>query len=237
MATLNLQNHKVVAFCLNQHKVMFWSTVKIKTIKRESQLHALVDGKKIIITEASVRRDLQLEDENGKTKTTQQNEIASSKRRVKKLEQKKRLRTHGLKRLHKVGMSRRVESSGDEKDLGEDASKQERRINSIDADKDVTLNKKLLMKNMMLATPTTTISSQQSQGRGKGIMIEEPVKPKKKDVQIMLDEEAAKILQVEFDEEERLAREKDKSNVAFIEEWDNIQAKKSCLMQKRLIMN
>ncbi|GJX05736.1 putative ribonuclease H-like domain-containing protein [Tanacetum coccineum] len=148
----------------------------------------------------------------GKTKTTQQNEIASSKRRVKKLEQKKRLRTHGLKRLHKVGMSRRVESSGDEKDLGEDASKQERRINSIDADKDVTLNKKLLMKNMMLATPTTTISSQQSQGRGKGIMIEEPVKPKKKDVQIMLDEEAAKILQVEFDEEERLAREKDKSN-------------------------
>ncbi|GJX37303.1 hypothetical protein Tco_0250606 [Tanacetum coccineum] len=58
-----------------------------------------------------------------KTKTTQQNEIASLKRRVKKLEQKKRSRTHGLKRLHKVGMSRRVESFGDEDDLGEDASK------------------------------------------------------------------------------------------------------------------
>nr|GEX01906.1 hypothetical protein [Tanacetum cinerariifolium] len=38
-------------------------------------------------------------------------------------------------------------------------------------------------------------------------MIEEPTKPKKKD-QIRLDEEAAKRLQVEFDEEERLAREK-----------------------------
>ncbi|GJS26178.1 hypothetical protein Tco_0486798 [Tanacetum coccineum] len=69
-----------------------------------------------------------------KTKTTQQNEIASLKRRVKKLEQKKRSRTHGLKRLHKVGMSRRVVSSGDEEDLGEDASKQGRRINAIDAD-------------------------------------------------------------------------------------------------------
>ncbi|GKB88173.1 hypothetical protein Tco_0960445 [Tanacetum coccineum] len=52
-----------------------------------------------------------------KTKTTQQNEIARLKRRVKKFEQKKRSRTHGLKRLHKVGMSRRVESSGDEEDF------------------------------------------------------------------------------------------------------------------------
>ncbi|GKA84956.1 hypothetical protein Tco_0806610, partial [Tanacetum coccineum] len=36
-----------------------------KTINGEVLLHALVDGKKIIITEASVRRDLQLEDEEG----------------------------------------------------------------------------------------------------------------------------------------------------------------------------
>ncbi|GJZ99139.1 hypothetical protein Tco_0671690, partial [Tanacetum coccineum] len=37
----------------------------VKTINGETQLHALVDGKKIIITEASVRRDLQLADEEG----------------------------------------------------------------------------------------------------------------------------------------------------------------------------
>ncbi|GJX74257.1 hypothetical protein Tco_0312852 [Tanacetum coccineum] len=37
----------------------------VKTINGEAQLHALVDGKKIIITEASVRRDLQLADEEG----------------------------------------------------------------------------------------------------------------------------------------------------------------------------
>ncbi|GJS63583.1 hypothetical protein Tco_0678147 [Tanacetum coccineum] len=74
-----------------------------------------------------------------KTMTTQQNEIASLKRRVKKLEKKKRSRTHGMKRLYKVGLTARVESSGDEEDLGEDASKQERRTNAIDADEDITL--------------------------------------------------------------------------------------------------
>ncbi|GJY14322.1 hypothetical protein Tco_0383631 [Tanacetum coccineum] len=52
-----------------------------------------------------------------KTKTSQANEIASLKRRVKKLKQKKRSRTHGLKRLYKVGLTARVESSGDEEDL------------------------------------------------------------------------------------------------------------------------
>ncbi|GJS75007.1 putative ribonuclease H-like domain-containing protein [Tanacetum coccineum] len=74
-----------------------------------------------------------------KTKTTQQNEIDSLKKRVKKLEQKKRSRTHMLKRLRKVGATARVESSGDEEDLGEDASKQGRGINAIDADEDITL--------------------------------------------------------------------------------------------------
>ncbi|GJW15266.1 hypothetical protein Tco_0019399 [Tanacetum coccineum] len=74
-----------------------------------------------------------------KTKTTQANEITSLKRRVKKLEKKDRSRTHKLKRLYKVGLTARVESSGDEEDLGEDASNQERRINDIDADEDITL--------------------------------------------------------------------------------------------------
>ncbi|GKC31577.1 hypothetical protein Tco_1038871 [Tanacetum coccineum] len=79
------------------------------------------------------------------------------------------------------------------------------------------------------STTITTISSQQSQDKGKGIMIEEPVKPMKKKVQIMLDEEVALKLQAKFDEEERLAREKvekeKEANIAFIEEWNDIQVK------------
>ncbi|GKF39607.1 hypothetical protein Tco_0119668, partial [Tanacetum coccineum] len=52
-------NPTIYISCIEQ----FWSTVKAKTINGKVQLHALVDGKKIIVTEASVRRDLQLEDE------------------------------------------------------------------------------------------------------------------------------------------------------------------------------
>ncbi|GJW37212.1 hypothetical protein Tco_0060132 [Tanacetum coccineum] len=73
-----------------------------------------------------------------KTKTSQHNEIASLKRRVKKLEKKNRSRTHKLKRLYKVGLTARVESSDDEESLGEDASKQGR-IDAIDADEEITL--------------------------------------------------------------------------------------------------
>ncbi|GKB42730.1 putative ribonuclease H-like domain-containing protein [Tanacetum coccineum] len=237
------------------------STIKVKTINGEAQLHALVDGKKIIITASSIRRDLQLVDEKGvdylpnstifeqltlmgcqetigdtiaqtrfenvskhsndsllvrgntlqsdedrlkldelmalctilqnrvldleKTNTTQHNEIASLKRRVKKLEKKNRSRTHKLKRLYKG------------------------RIDAIDADEEITLNKevaankgndefnvvkevvevinsaKLITDATLFTKPkekgvviqelgesTTTISSQQSQDKGKGILIE-----------------------------------------------------------------
>nr|GEV31531.1 uncharacterized mitochondrial protein AtMg00810-like [Tanacetum cinerariifolium] len=185
----------------------------ILTTVRKAQLHAKVDGKKIIITESSVRRYLRLADEEGidclanstifeqialtgkptrkdtqvphpigptksiadeavhkelgdrlvRATTTASSleaecqetigdtvaqtrfekesnrsndslldEIASLKRRVKKLEKKNRSRTHRLKRLYKAGLSTRVESSGDEESLGVDASKQESRIDAID---------------------------------------------------------------------------------------------------------
>nr|GEW50600.1 hypothetical protein [Tanacetum cinerariifolium] len=75
------------------------------------------------------------------TKTTQAKEISSLKRRVKRLEKKRRSRTHGLKRLYKVGLSTRVESSAEEQSLGkEDASKQGRNIADIDPDDEITLD-------------------------------------------------------------------------------------------------
>nr|GFC31541.1 hypothetical protein [Tanacetum cinerariifolium] len=74
-----------------------------------------------------------------KIKTSQRNDIDSLKRRFKKLEQRNRSRTHKLKRLYKVGLTARVESSGDEESFGEDASKQRRRIDAIDADDEITL--------------------------------------------------------------------------------------------------
>nr|GEX97398.1 reverse transcriptase domain-containing protein [Tanacetum cinerariifolium] len=413
-------NPTIYDSCIEQ----FCSTVMTKTINEESQIHAKVDDKEIIITESSVRRDLRLADEDGvdcfpnstifenlklmgaattassldteqnsgnidkiqskatpneasyprttlgggprcqeamrdaiaqtrfenvsklsndlllargnilrsdkdsiklnelmklytnlqlrvlalkKTKTTQALEITSLKRRVKKLEKSQRSRTHKLKRLYKVGLTARVDSSEDEQNIGEDASKQGR-IEAIDADEDITLvndqadaemfdvtnlhgeevfveeedvdkevndeiqkvveevfkdinTVKLIVdvaqvnvagkvnaasiattnsaaatitidevnlaktltelkaskpkvKRVVIqdpsetttATTTKTISSK-SHDKGKGIMVEELVKPKKKE-QIKPDEEVALKLQAEFEEEQRLAREK-----------------------------
>ncbi|GJQ99342.1 hypothetical protein Tco_0522327 [Tanacetum coccineum] len=235
--------------CIEQ----FWSTVKAKTINGEVQLHALVDGKKITITESTVRRDLQLEDAEGvdclpnstifeqltlmgskttawnefsstmaseneiihyelargntpqsdedrlkldelmalcttsinrildleKTKTSQANEIASLKRRVKKLEKKNRSRTLGC-RMYKVDEEITLVSVQDDVD---------KEVFDVDA-----LN-------------------------GKRILIE----PVKKKDQMLLDEETTLKLQAEFDKEERLEREKaekvEEANIVTPPKW------------------
>ncbi|GKA85540.1 hypothetical protein Tco_0807194 [Tanacetum coccineum] len=78
-------------------------------------------------------------DEEAIKNTDQAIEIASLKKRVDKLEKRRKFRTTGLKRLKKVGAARRIESSNDSLGAQEDASKQGRRIEDIDADAEVTL--------------------------------------------------------------------------------------------------
>ncbi|GKE45182.1 hypothetical protein Tco_1472466 [Tanacetum coccineum] len=217
------------------------------------------------------------------TKTTQHNEIASLKRRVKKLEKKNRSRTNRLKRLYKVGLTAMVESSNNEESFGRDASKQGR-IDAIDVDEEITLvsvhdhdvndsageevfvakqeiakevagvinTAKLIIDDAQdsaattVSTATTTTATiktvdditlaqaleeikttkpkkkgvviqelaleemKTTKPKKKGIVIQElePVKPMKKKDLTRLDEETALNLQAEFDEEERLAREK-----------------------------
>nr|GEW69355.1 hypothetical protein [Tanacetum cinerariifolium] len=58
--------------------------------------------------------------------------------RVKKLKRRKRSRTHGLKRLYKIGLLARVESSADE-GLGEEDAFEQGRIADIDTNEDITL--------------------------------------------------------------------------------------------------
>nr|GEW32588.1 putative ribonuclease H-like domain-containing protein [Tanacetum cinerariifolium] len=55
-------NPTIYISCIEQ----FWSTAMAKTINGETQLHAKVDGKKIIVTESSVSRDLRLADKEDK---------------------------------------------------------------------------------------------------------------------------------------------------------------------------
>ncbi|GKC03412.1 hypothetical protein Tco_0995022, partial [Tanacetum coccineum] len=54
-------NPTIYTSCIEQ----FWATAKAKTVNGEEQLQALVDRKKVIITESTIRRDLQLEDAEG----------------------------------------------------------------------------------------------------------------------------------------------------------------------------
>nr|GFA85025.1 hypothetical protein [Tanacetum cinerariifolium] len=65
--------------------------------------------------------------------------MITAHKRVKKLEKRNRSRTHKLKRLYKIGLIARVESSDNEESLGKDASKQGRRIVAIDVDNEITL--------------------------------------------------------------------------------------------------
>nr|GEU87934.1 hypothetical protein [Tanacetum cinerariifolium] len=246
-------NPTVYTLCIEQ----FWATAKVKNVNGKAQIQALVDTKKVIITEALIRSDLRFEDEGGvdclsneviieqltlmghnaifvisshtkkvfanikrerkdfsgrvtplfqsmmkkqkskrkqrkeievatpsskipyeesvptpsndplpsgevrmqlnelmilctnlqkqvldleEAKTAQAKKIASLKKRVKKLEQKRMSRTSGLKILRKVGTASRIESLT-EASLGdqEDASKQEKMIDNIDQDVEIKL--------------------------------------------------------------------------------------------------
>ncbi|GJV01140.1 hypothetical protein Tco_1334709 [Tanacetum coccineum] len=54
-------NPTIFVSCIEQ----FWSSAKTKTVNEEVQIHAKVDGKRIIITESSVRRNLRIVDREG----------------------------------------------------------------------------------------------------------------------------------------------------------------------------
>nr|GEY24342.1 hypothetical protein [Tanacetum cinerariifolium] len=54
-------NPTIYTSCIEQ----FWATATTKNINREAQIHAKVDGKKVIISEATIRRDLKFKDKGG----------------------------------------------------------------------------------------------------------------------------------------------------------------------------
>nr|GEV11620.1 hypothetical protein [Tanacetum cinerariifolium] len=329
--------------CIKQ----FWTSAKIKTVNDDVRLQALVDGKKVIVNEASIRCDLQLNDVEctaylsndvifeglarmgdekpsqkltfyspqwkflihtilqrlcakttrkhkprrkqredtevphsepqaeeivptpshdplpsgedrfqlnelmdiciklfdrvlslEQTKTNLATKIDKLNERVKKLEGKKKKRTHGLKRLYKVGLSARVESSEDEGGLGaqEDASKQGR-IAEIDANEDLFLIDETAQDQGKIKDQDlfgvhdldgdevfvdVTTGENVEQDTTVAESVEEPEKPLKKKDQITLDEEVARKLEAEIkakiDEEESIAREENEANIVIIEE-------------------
>ncbi|GKC89700.1 hypothetical protein Tco_1150349, partial [Tanacetum coccineum] len=138
-----------------------------------------------------------------KTKTTQANEIASLKRRVKTLEKKNSVQDDADKEMFDVDSlnCEEVFVAGQNENVFEevvDAAQVSTAATTVTiTTKEITLAqalealktskpkvKGIFFQELGKSTTTTTISSQQSHDKGKGIMIEEPVKPmKKKDLQ------------------------------------------------------
>ncbi|GJR49082.1 hypothetical protein Tco_1317185 [Tanacetum coccineum] len=71
-AIINFLNANQIRYALTVNPIIytsciqqFWATVKAKTVNGERQLQALIDKKKVIVTESSIRSDLHLEDAGG----------------------------------------------------------------------------------------------------------------------------------------------------------------------------
>ncbi|GKD96590.1 hypothetical protein Tco_1380487 [Tanacetum coccineum] len=114
------------------------------------------------------------------TKTTQAKEIASLKKRVKKLERKRKSKTPRMKILFKVGRSAQVVSSEDE-GLGdrEDASKHGRKIDDIDQDAEVSLvnethGSEKVVEEVVSTAESTTITAPSTIPKAKSITFRDP---------------------------------------------------------------
>ncbi|GJZ39696.1 hypothetical protein Tco_0586259 [Tanacetum coccineum] len=213
-------NPVIYTSCIEQ----FWATAKVQTVNGVRQLQALVDKKRVIVTESSIRRDLHLDDAEG-TDCLPTATIFEE-----------------LARMGKVGMTRRVKYSEDQESLGapEDASKQGRSIGDIDADVDVSLVDETqerqdddlmfdtgVLDDIKAAKPkvvTTAATTTTTTSPRKGVVERSMYK---KD-QIVLDEQIARDIQAKLDaeliEEQKLARkQEEEANITLIESWENKQ--------------
>ncbi|GJS04903.1 hypothetical protein Tco_0321411 [Tanacetum coccineum] len=141
--------------CIGQ----FWATAKVKTVNGECQIQALIDKKKVIITETSIRSDLHLEDAGVTQEETQQDDSVPTpsndpplsgedsmqlselmilctnlQKQVLDLEKAKDAQAKEIADLKKR-VQKLENSLGDH----EDASKQVRSIKDIDKDANVSL--------------------------------------------------------------------------------------------------
>nr|GEV02865.1 hypothetical protein [Tanacetum cinerariifolium] len=196
------------------------------------------------------------------TKTTQALEIDSLKMRVKKLERRKRSGTHGLKRLYKVGLSARVESSKDE-GLGEEDASKQGRIADIDANEDIYLQAKEVVDDITLAkalmkiksakpkldkvviqepeqgtttTTPTTITAASSRPKAKGLVIHEQEQAPTPTVSSQQPSQLMLDEELAFRlqaEEERLAREKAQQIEEVNIAWDDAKLFMQFLEKRR----
>nr|GEZ79922.1 xylulose kinase-1 [Tanacetum cinerariifolium] len=280
--------------CIKQ----FWTSAKVKTVNDDVRLQALVDGKKVIVNEASIRRDLRLDDAEGtaclpnaaifeelarmgkhksrrkqrketevsqdepptdkhiptpshdllpsgkdrlqlnelmeictklsdrvlsleQVNTNQAAKIEKLTKKVKRLEGKKKKRTHGLKRLYKGRMNDQDmfgvnDLDGDEVVIDVSARQKEEQREKI-AEKEVSTAGEVVttVDVEVSAALTTTTTTDDELTLAQTLIEIKAAKPKAHTTAATSDVE----------EEQRIAKQKEeKANIAMITEWDNTQA-------------
>nr|GEU68441.1 putative ribonuclease H-like domain-containing protein [Tanacetum cinerariifolium] len=236
-------NPTIYTSCIQQ----FWDSSKVKIVTKDVQIRALVDGKNMINTEASIRRDPRLDDVEGtaclpnaaifeelarmrvlsleQIKTNQAAKIEKLKKRVKNLKGKKKKRTHGLKRLYK---GRRVAIDADEDlSLIDETTQDQGRMNDEDL---FGVNDLDGDEVIMDATASENVEQDATVAEKEVSAAADDVVTTAKSVedQIAFDEEVVRKLyaqmKAEMEEEERIAREKNEANIDVIKELDDVQA-------------
>ncbi|GKF37698.1 hypothetical protein Tco_0114456 [Tanacetum coccineum] len=65
MADLKFVDQHNMVSCLEKTEDNFWNTATSKTVNSVKQIHAIVNGKAVVISESSVRSDLLFNGEDG----------------------------------------------------------------------------------------------------------------------------------------------------------------------------
>nr|GEZ56323.1 hypothetical protein [Tanacetum cinerariifolium] len=230
------------------------TTAKVKKVNDQEHIQDLVDKQKVIITKESIRCDLKFDDAEEKSEEARTKEKVKICRaeEIKQdidLDVEIALVDEFQGRMQDADMFRVDDLEGNEvfvENSVEDSAALTT-ATTVDVDDELTLEKTLIsIKANKPKVITTTITTPRAKGivfheqvqahkpaslskdKGKAKMIE-PKKPLKKKDQITLDEEVARKLEAEMraemeEEEERIAREKDKENRYVIKEWDDVQA-------------
>nr|GEZ18524.1 hypothetical protein [Tanacetum cinerariifolium] len=132
-------NLNIYVSCIKQ----FWTSVAVKKFNDVMRLQALVDKKKVVVTEATIRDALRLddaeEDVNAGDAAEGDVNAANAKvpTRLKKLERRNKVKVLKLRRLQKVGTRQRVQTSYDT--VMDDVFNQGMMIAEMDQDADVVL--------------------------------------------------------------------------------------------------
>ncbi|GKB72784.1 hypothetical protein Tco_0934196 [Tanacetum coccineum] len=217
-------NPTIYTSCIQQ----FWATTKAKTVNGVRQIQALIDKKKLIITETSIRSDLHLEDAGDlgihvdSLQTPIPTQPSSSRSQKKQSKRKQRKDTRVTQEDPQQDDS--VPTPSNDPSLSGEDSMQLSELMLLCTNLKKQRND--LMKHNMfdiddLHSDEVNVDMPVGDNQEQGV--------KERDVDISVEDNLARNLQAQLEakiiEEEKLARkQEEETNIALIESWDNTQA-------------